>query len=457
MIFDSEVPIEQRIEACITHEDVGDIISRLCSMYVITSLDDFAIMIHTLSCYQRLNIIMRLECIKTLAENKNKYSDFSSKAYDSLNNICKDFNPATTFIEKCMCITYLFRSNKHRFLTKKYLRNLVSDNSYTCKQRYKYIISIKDLSYLSEKVRNYYICESNELVVFTWAEMMYRLMASQVLIKHLSKHTGKRYSKLFIRVRDFVIDQANNSTDYNTRADAADILLNSGIDELQLIGQTIILSLSGGTDYYNNNQNVHMKSIEKSCLQNIEMLVKCVPSFREYESCVPEFLKEVELTPALTMSLDRVSMDLKTYTKYNLRLSTLFCLVWTYVNKHAERKTLIDRLEQELIEGSGLCSSGFMARIINTLSGFDDFLVGIDYCDQVIAYFKNTVNTLVINHPLQEEILSELSDGSGDNLKQFLRQNLSMLRQNCFIEFKDYMDDTDFDLYFKRAYESYFI
>lgn len=457
MIFDSEVLIDQRIEACILHEDIGDIISRLCSMYVITSLNDFAIMLHKLSCDERVNIIMRLECIKTLVENKNKFSDFSSKAYDSLNSICTSFPFHTTFIEKCMCISYLLKSNKHIFSSKKYLRTLISDDSYTCKQRYKYILSIKDLENISEKVRMYYTCESIELVVFKWITMMYRLMASQVLIKELNKHTGKKYNKLYLRTKQFVIDQAQNSSDYNTRADAADILLNSGIDELQQVGQSVILSLSGGTDYYNNNQNVHMKSIEKSCLKNIEILVKCIPSFKEYDVCVTEFLKEVDPTPELSISLDRVSMDLKTYTKYNFRLSTLFCLVWTYVNKHLERKTLIERLEQELIEGSGLCSSGFMARLINTLSGFDEFLVGIDYCDQVIAYFKNTVNTLLINHPLQAEILSELSDGSGDTLKQFLRQNLSTLRQQCFIEFKDYMDDTDFDLYFKRAYEAYFI
>ena len=62
--------------------------------------------------------------------------------------------------------------------------------------------------------------------------------------------------------------------DYDRRADAADVLLQLGSEEMKRYGRDIIRELGhvdgGVATIFNNAQNVHMKEVEKSVIEILE-------------------------------------------------------------------------------------------------------------------------------------------------------------------------------------------
>src|SRR5690606_9745166 len=114
----------------------------------------------------------------------------------------------------------------------------------------------------------------------------------------------------------------------------------------------------------------------------------------------------------------------RSYTKYNMTLLNIFCKIYSYIYIHEHKLSIIDRLYSELIDSVGLCSSGFMARMINTLSGYDDFYLEINYEDIIFTYFKYIVNNLIKESTDCDTILIEMSNGGGDALRKFIGQNL---------------------------------
>jgi hypothetical protein len=60
----------------------------------------------------------------------------------------------------------------------------------------------------------------------------------------------------------------------------------------------------------------------------------------------------------------------------------------------------------------------------------------------------------------QEKVLEEMTVNSNDfasrkNFLKFFRKNMLTIRQELFEEFKNHIQDTDFDLYFRSAISNY--
>ena len=184
-------------------------------------------------------------------------------------------------------------------------------------------------------------------------------------------------------------------------------------------------------------------------------------------------------------------MDRALYSKYNFNLLYVLLKVWTYISSHKHQEEMTKRLIQELYEMSGTCSTGFISRLVNAISGFGDFNLRISWRDQIVANFtgrlnfrarniinkdeedknfdlyciKNTKNkdTLSKSEQLeqfQENVLTELTINSSDfetrkHFLKFFRKNMLSIREELYEEFKDHITDTDFDLYFRSAISSY--
>lgn len=204
----------------------------------------------------------------------------------------------------------------------------------------------------------------------------------------------------------------------------------------------------------------------------------------------------------INISLNRIYMDRALYSCYNCSLIHILLKIWTYITTHKSETDMKTRLLEELIDMSGTCSSGFSSRLVNVISGFGDFNLSISWRDQIIANFTGRLNARARNitneEKLQEngklyniskyvcdccdnnliddvfhrkKLLSQLIDFQGSVLEEmslncndfaqrktflkFFRKNMLGIRQELHLEFKEYIQDTDFDLYFRAAISNY--
>ena len=78
---------------------------------------------------------------------------------------------------------------------------------------------------------------------------------------------------------------------------------------------------------------------------------------------------------------------------FNNTLSTIIVKLWSYIKNNENKKEMKKRLLEELEDMSGTCSSGFLSRLINVLSGFGEFDIYISWDDQIISNFAGRLNS----------------------------------------------------------------
>lgn len=455
MIFDFDTPLEDRLECAVHADDLGDIISRLAFMYVVSSCRDIGEFLLAIATHTEVNYQLRFEAAKSVVEHHNTFVNFVNNGYAAVDILCRE--PHELLFRQSV-IVYLMGSNKYKFHARKYLVTLIDDSAIELKHRYGCVVGLERAS-LSEKNRQYFMAEGFVHIIYgTGMSYMYKIMAAQRILSMFLDRTdlGPKTLRHLENAQLFLVDTCMSHPEYNLRADAADVLINCGEPHLADIGRTVIDQLGGGANYFSNEQNVHIKSIEQSCEDNLARLITCVGIVKPLDVALDEFDKTVQNSKCKE-AFDRIVADRAVYTRFKLTLGSIFALVWTYISRQ-NNDEMVNRLAEDLADAVGLCSSGFMARMVNALSGFDGFLVGISFEDQVAAYFTTTVNTMLQSFPDCEDVLDDMASGGGPALNVFLRNNLSKIRETLFAEFvgSGSITDTDFDLYFKRAYARYY-
>ena len=196
-------------------------------------------------------------------------------------------------------------------------------------------------------------------------------------------------------------------------------------------------------------------------------------------------------------------------------MSNILLKVWTYIDTHDEHKEeMLKRLLEELEEMSDTCSTGFVTRLVNTISGFGEFNIRISFEDQIISNFTGRLNaaarsiTDVDSIFRKDELLNEviflwldlegvssfqgtpkeivekfletdrdekieiciekfselvlcemtLSNSCYSNKQHFslfFRSNISKIREELYEEFKHLVDDISFDFYIMKSIRNY--
>lgn len=99
----------------------------------------------------------------------------------------------------------------------------------------------------------------------------------------------------------------------------------------------------------------------------------------------------------VNISLNRIFLDRILYSKYNQTLLNILIKVVSFIYNHDYKDELMNRLKEELYDMSGTCSTGFASRLINTLSGYDNFNIKISFKDQIISNFIARINKKMQN------------------------------------------------------------
>lgn len=441
--------------------------------------------------------------------------------YDAMNHICLNWGNDIPTPIKIESIFTLMEAEKYKDNALKYFIDIINNQYIECDYRYKSILAL-EIREINNK--EYFISDACLSFLFNDKNMTkYKILAGQYLLQKCKISEN-------IKVENTLLSFATDTLlDYNLRADSADVILRLGSDPSKKIARNVINELgtynAENKTIYGNSQNVHTDEIEKSVIDTLEFLHKQQQSninkysFESIKKDIDTLLKLEEnkkYTEKINISLNRIYLDRALYSKYNCTLMSIFIRIWAYIQSNVEHKEeMIKRLLEELYETADTCSSGYISRLINCISGFGDENIGIriSWEDQIIANFigrfnsklsklhdewtdggkknamilslitaknqKININRIIkSNEPekmieyfltknklidcldmFQEEILNDMSTDKPAIQKTcyltFFRYTLADLRDELYNEFKEHISDGEFDIYMQKAVLKY--
>jgi len=469
IILDMELPLKIRLNALNEYEKSGEnvveITNRLNSMYLFSGTKLIQQFLIEISLNSKLSDTLKILSAKCLCDQTptEKMFQILDQTVSKLKNI-----PVP-----CEVDAILFLSCHDKFIknVKKYFCKVINRQDIECDYRYKCILSLEHLE-ISEKDQKYLLKESQWAFIKETKNLtVYRILSAQYLLQKckLSNYT-RDLTQTYLT--EFMCD---NDLSMDVRADAADTLLNLGTKKFRDQARDIIILLgrNGGTirTVFDNAQNVHHHEIDESANQIIEFLigVKLMEGItfegisKDMKDTFEESLTDDE-KDLLNVSLNRISMDRALYGKFHSTLINILYHVWSYISQHEYCDEMKKRLLEELLDMSGKCSSGYAFRLANVISGFGDFNLKISWEDQIVGNLSGRLNKKIMDltdEEYQGDILAEMTMLGDSDIKhrphflKFFRESLPNIRQEMYEDFKDDMEDTDFDMYFRKAIAKY--
>ena len=439
------------------NEGIIEIINKLSIMYLLSKsklLESFI----TKIC---LNSIIPFNFKLELAKNFEHYDVLDEIIQLSFSKVAVPCVIEAIFV--------LMKSKKYIKKSKKYFCKIVNDKELECHYRYKTILSIeirveKSLQklFLKDIMTSFIRCKTNNI--------RYRILAGQYLLQKC-KTNNKIKDEILLYLKEFMLD---GELDYNIRADVADVLLNLGDEQTKSLARDIIILLGGRLGnvrtVFENAENVHHHDIEESALKMLEFLNN-VPIPKDaknddFKTIKETILEEVrkEDKELVQVSLNRIDVDRAIYGNFGNTLSGIVLILWRYIQIHKYKDELIKRLIEELVDMSGKCSTGYAYRLLNVLSGFGDFSIRISWEDQIAGNLMGRLNAYIReikDEKFKENVILEMQLNSDSqitnrsNFRKLFLSKLPLIKEDMYEEFKEYMDDGEFDLYLRRAVSKY--
>jgi hypothetical protein len=129
-----------------------------------------------------------------------------------------------------------------------------------------------------------------------------------------------------------------------------------------------------------DHQNVHRSSVQKATEEAVRVLI--TRPLVEGQDTLPEVIAAFSNTRIVRFSstetrdfvITELTNDYYITEAFSIMYGLVLDHVWAYIREHIEKKELIVRLAQEVVEGLSQCGNGKMARLVNVLVGYDDTL-----------------------------------------------------------------------------------
>jgi hypothetical protein len=386
-------------------DNIFEILQRLLSIYNITSSSKLIDYIKHICLHSSLAEILRLETCKELCLSRP-----SDDCYSVLENLCIAFEKTVTITStsKIDAITVLMRSDKFRIAAINLFKETLDNQSLENKYRYNLIGTLKptfdrwkESVIVSEKdtidtlLKNLQLDFYKHFLINKSNDVMYRILSGQFVLQN--SIGGNDVNRIILHICN------DESISYNSRADATDLLLTYGDGETKELATKIIKHLGTvGSKHnftiYENAQNAHTNSISQSVIDMLEMLYDRVSTHLEFEFVTSLILKQTNNSDVIKRVLNRIELDHTTYSRLNVSLKSVLAAVFSFIMDRqdgCDADVLLDRLYVELEESDGICSTGILERLVNSLSGFENFMVKISFEEQIEGNLFGRLNARI--------------------------------------------------------------
>ena len=529
--LDLSLPLDIRMESLKffkTIEEASEFLKRLVSIFSMSMSRVIQEYIREIAVTSPFPVSVRLE----LARDFTFCKDDDDSFFQPLDALMPEMiNCDIPSIKKVEAICALMRCRKYRDSALLYWYCFLDNQEINCEYRYKTIVSLRNTYNMrkmwvgkEEQARleeDYEFFDKHSLFHFALNcenSPTTRILASQAIMVKYRDCENVIADSLLAIARD-------PSVEYNTRADATDVVLRYGTDREKDLAKEIIMELGRNgkgevRTIYENAQNAHGESIEKSAIECFEKIAK-IKLIKKNETDDIDFDYVVDqlgdVPDDAIITLNRIGLDNALYTKFSCSLKTALVVMYSFIRPSVYYETLRDRLVEELVSSAGICSSGIFERIMNVPSGIiDDMSLTISFEEQIAANLTGRLNARVrtiialpcmhkrfcdcktnicegfkqigrkqkriacnacvgclkvecihecgesdnCNEILCDKILEEMVVPSREHLKRknflkFFNTYISEIMEELRGEFKEYMDNTTFELYMQRAILQY--
>lgn len=494
-LFDFSLPQKDRIASLDRYykedpDNIHEVMSKLMSIYNLTNLSVIKKFLSEFILHSTIPLILRLDCCITLTYNESS----KTTGYELLESLCDRFDTTIPTTQQISSILHLLNSSLHNEKALHFLYKLLKNQSIEPSIRYKTILGLE--KNVKENGKDISIEAALHFIRNEENPIRFRILSGQYILTN-NVNIGEVESILLSLTK-------NQTLSNNTRADAADVLLHLGTDKSVREAEKIIIALGGQAFHiFDNQQNVHTFEVEKSVEELMQFLDTCnlnpIPTFNTTCYNIKElalkryrksYIKDIEKKNVLRLSdgsdypylyyeqqrvyedtlsteeekieiaLTRIELDRSVFRTINHTLSSILRHIYAYIQQDYKNKVELEkRLLEELLDMAGTCSSGYISRLVNVLSGFGMHTFHISWEDQIKANLSGRLNALIRLSENKDELLEQMtSEGIGTKpaFLKFFRENISFIKEEMYNEFKEFMEDTDWDLYFKKAIIVYY-
>ena len=151
---------------------------------------------------------------------------------------------------------------------------------------------------------------------------------------------------------------------------------------------------------YNDSQSVHNSTIQKSLLDSINRLLAIpIPKGNIINSILEDSILSTETKARLL----EYSEDMSVHTVLNLTFSEMLEVVWNRIGMLDARDDIKKTLNTEIHDAECKCFTGKISRLVNCLSGYDEFVV-VEIADkeQIGIVIEIVRNRLGENYTVEE-------------------------------------------------------
>ncbi len=298
------------------------------------------------------------------------------------------------------------------------------------------------------------------------------LLAARYIYANYSYESDERNDVL-----EFIIDIADDKDEtIYARAECADMLYSIGEGDEVFFGRKILDELGNISKenifntIYLNEQNVHNEKLNESVQKIIRSLRKEFYNIKQIQT--EEYTLETiqnainniisptdnDTREKVKSFFFRIMTDPSKYERLNLAdiLLLVYHKIQTFDND--TKQICIQRLLEESVESINTCSTGYLSRIINVLSGFvegEEFSMRIDPKDELRSAVFARVHAKIRSLPdqLRNDILESVSGDDKSMFDEFIEYYSP--EEELWNEYKEIMKEEDFKTIYNKCIEEY--
>lgn len=169
-----------------------------------------------------------------------------------------------------------------------------------------------------------------------------------------------------------------------------------------------------------DGENVHDSSIQKSLNWSIKNIFNVKSLFSDNNESLEDFIFHVqdhdEFLTVISLIYELFDIDEK-HALFEFKIQDLFNQLWSIIKYHQNFSDLLNIFISNILETSGICFMGKIAKLISTLDGFVDY-VRVSLSDSerlsfIFSHFKN-------KKEIEKELISSGFNLSDEKVKEWM-------------------------------------